>query len=183
MRGHLRPDTGDLSLAIDPTLVHPPEIFRAVYVLYRHLGTQCVWTYSEPTDDPKIRDDEQELRRIVWMDIRRLRRLRPKIEAYFVIEDGYWRARYPEWIRIATPSRVPLKETTREVARMRSDERCAYCGDEEGPFHFDHLYPRARGGSDDDHNIVLACVPCNRSKRDKTLMEWVASLLPEERAP
>lgn len=59
---------------------------------------------------------------------------------------------------------------------------CAYCGIELAcacDAHFgmpaavsDHVIPRSRGGSNGDANRVLACVPCNSSKRDMTPDEW-----------
>lgn len=39
----------------------------------------------------------------------------------------------------------------------------------------DHIVPKARGGSDHPDNLTLACGPCNASKRDKLLSEWVAA--------
>lgn len=48
---------------------------------------------------------------------------------------------------------------------MLSENRsCAYCGDEIGPFERDHVYPRWRGGSDDERNRVWACRRCNQLK-------------------
>ena len=41
---------------------------------------------------------------------------------------------------------------------------CTYCGDQIGPFEKDHVYPKWRGGSDDESNIVLACRRCNQLK-------------------
>lgn len=34
---------------------------------------------------------------------------------------------------------------------------------------FDHVFPESRGGPTTAENIVLACLPCNRSKKDKVL--------------
>lgn len=34
---------------------------------------------------------------------------------------------------------------------------------------FDHVHPEFHGGIATPENMVLACVPCNRSKRDKVL--------------
>lgn len=49
--------------------------------------------------------------------------------------------------------------------------RCAYCG--APATTLDHLYPIARGGTDYIENIVPACRPCNSSKSDNTLREWL----------
>lgn len=50
---------------------------------------------------------------------------------------------------------------------------CSYCG---RPADMtDHVIPRSRGGTDDPSNLVPSCGPCNSSKRDQTLDEWIAS--------
>jgi hypothetical protein len=37
----------------------------------------------------------------------------------------------------------------------------------------DHLIPRSRGGEDCADNVVLACQPCNTSRGDKGVFEWL----------
>lgn len=39
---------------------------------------------------------------------------------------------------------------------------------------FDHVIPESRGGLGTPDNVVLACRPCNRSKKDRTPDEWRA---------
>ena len=48
---------------------------------------------------------------------------------------------------------------------MEENKSCTYCGDEIGPFERDHVYPKWRGGSDKESNLVLACRRCNQLKR------------------
>jgi hypothetical protein len=48
---------------------------------------------------------------------------------------------------------------------------CIYCESTEDLAH-DHLIPKARGGPDTIHNIVIACKRCNSSKRDRDVFEW-----------
>jgi 5-methylcytosine-specific restriction endonuclease McrA len=36
----------------------------------------------------------------------------------------------------------------------------------------DHVVPERLGGTSLPDNVVLACRPCNRSKKDRTLAEW-----------
>jgi hypothetical protein len=57
----------------------------------------------------------------------------------------------------------------------RDGEVCAYCATTNGPFEIDHIHPISRGGSNWDGNLCVACLPCNRSKSDKTVAEWRAS--------
>lgn len=49
--------------------------------------------------------------------------------------------------------------------------QCAYCGADAN--HVDHQVPKSRGGSDDLSNLVPSCSPCNLSKGNKTLEEWL----------
>lgn len=91
------------------------------------------------------------------------------------------------WARFGKPQR--LRNRSKGVSAHhkhlhRLGERdgwfCAYCGvpvgcqcaDDVQAAVSDHVFPRSRGGSDDDSNRVLACVPCNSSKSDRTPGEW-----------
>jgi hypothetical protein len=47
---------------------------------------------------------------------------------------------------------------------MDEIQECTYCGDRIGPFEKDHVYPKWRGGSDHETNLVLACRRCNQLK-------------------
>lgn len=50
---------------------------------------------------------------------------------------------------------------------------CVYCG---APYeHADHVIPRASGGPDTAHNLVPACAPCNLSKSDRPVLDWLVS--------
>ena len=57
---------------------------------------------------------------------------------------------------------------TREAAR----NRCGYCLAPQriigGHLEIDHIYPVAKGGSDDEENLWLACSLCNEHKSAKT---------------
>lgn len=56
----------------------------------------------------------------------------------------------------------------------RDDYTCRYCGDRAESLECDHVVPVSRGGGHDDENLVTACRPCNRSKRDKivSIEDW-----------
>ena len=48
---------------------------------------------------------------------------------------------------------------------LRPTDPCSYCG---APADvFDHVVPRAYGGTDDRANLTPACGPCNRHKADQ----------------
>lgn len=53
---------------------------------------------------------------------------------------------------------------------------CVYCGQPTDTPECDHVIPRAKGGESVIKNLVTACRPCNRSKRDKTPEEWKGSM-------
>jgi len=57
----------------------------------------------------------------------------------------------------------------------RDNYTCTYCGERGKRLECDHIFPLSRGGSDALDNLTTACRPCNRSKRDKTVDEWVAA--------
>ena len=63
---------------------------------------------------------------------------------------------------------------TPEQVQARMDyfgNRCAYCG---GDFEeVDHVIPLSRGGTGWASNYRPACKPCNGSKGDKLLGEWL----------
>ncbi len=69
--------------------------------------------------------------------------------------------------------REKLPEATKRLIYQRDGEVCAYCGATDGPFDIDHREPVAQGGTNDPSNLCVACVPCNLSKRDKPLSEWL----------
>ncbi|AFZ67070.1 restriction endonuclease [Deinococcus peraridilitoris DSM 19664] len=75
----------------------------------------------------------------------------------------------------------PYKSRDLIVIAGRQQGFCYYC---QRPFDFaglsrptvDHRTPKARGGTDDLDNIVLACLNCNQRKGPKTADEFQAYL-------
>lgn len=60
----------------------------------------------------------------------------------------------------------------RSVVLRRDGETCRYCRTTVGPWEIDHVVPLRLGGSHDLENLAVACVPCNRSKKDRPLDAW-----------
>jgi len=60
----------------------------------------------------------------------------------------------------------------RERIFRRDDYTCQWCGQRGGHLECDHVVPFSKGGSHSEDNLVTACKPCNRAKRDKTPEEW-----------
>jgi len=66
---------------------------------------------------------------------------------------------------------IPL--ATAQRIRAAAHERCGYCLSPQhlvmAPLEIEHLLLLARGGSDNESNLWLACSICNNLKRDKTV--------------
>ncbi len=54
---------------------------------------------------------------------------------------------------------------------------CRYCGKHSKRITKDHVKPRAKGGCDEQRNIVWACETCNQSKADRTPAQWAADVI------
>ncbi len=68
---------------------------------------------------------------------------------------------------------------SRENVYVRDKGRCQYC-DSKLPrpeATYDHVIPRAKGGTTTWDNIVISCMPCNQQKRDRTPAEAKMKLL------
>lgn len=66
---------------------------------------------------------------------------------------------------------MAIGKTKRFEIFKRDGFRCQYCGrtSAEVVLEVDHIDPRAKGGDDDDINLITACFDCNRGKRDRRL--------------
>ena len=65
-----------------------------------------------------------------------------------------------------------------EIQYRSQRGKCWHCLCElNGNYEPDHLTPLAKGGTNAPDNIVCSCMPCNRSKYDKTVMEWKGRLV------
>ena len=53
---------------------------------------------------------------------------------------------------------------------LRDKGRCQYCGLRvpSNAFDFEHVVPKAQGGRTRWENIVIACIPCNQRKGNRT---------------
>lgn len=66
-----------------------------------------------------------------------------------------------------------ISDEIKNEVSMREGVRCTYCGCEDEPLEYDHIFPVSRGGTNAASNLTLACRKCNSSKRGKTLREWM----------
>jgi len=68
---------------------------------------------------------------------------------------------------------ITISGTMREWEREQElPKNCVYCS-AITDLTTDHLIPRSRGGDDSADNVVLACQPCNISKGEKGIFEWL----------
>lgn len=58
---------------------------------------------------------------------------------------------------------------------LEMDASCIYCRRSLDVYSasLDHFVPKAKGGNDAPGNVVLACKPCNKKKRDLMPLEFV----------
>lgn len=173
------PTLADVSLDLTAAALaelEPSELGIFVRIAWA-LAAQSVNTYSLAVANPRLVDDDTRMARIALCSPKEWRAAKQSLSRFLEVHDGHWVLSDPSVIRISRPSvRNPIPTAVKARARARAGHLCAYCGDENGPFHFDHLYPVARGGTDEAHNIVVACRECNLSKGDKTILEWVEYL-------
>lgn len=82
--------------------------------------------------------------------------------------DAEWAAYEAE--KAKQPPRTPRINITAKVRNRifeRCEGKCAYCHGVllyDQPFHIDHIVPLAKGGTNDESNLTLACPLCNSRK-------------------
>lgn len=69
--------------------------------------------------------------------------------------------------------RTGINLRTRFRVLKRDRFKCHYCGSpaRKCQLHIDHVLPVSRGGTDDERNLVAACIACNLGKSDSLLDE------------
>ena len=63
----------------------------------------------------------------------------------------------------------------REYLLNKWDRKCACCGVENIALQVEHIYPRAKGGSNRISNLCLACPSCNQKKGAKNIEQFLAT--------
>jgi 5-methylcytosine-specific restriction endonuclease McrA len=121
-----------------------------------------LWSESAKVVDP---DD---FRLYTWSD---WSSLLPKDGEPF-IQAVHLRLRVPEVLTLTRYDRI--RESTVAFCRRNIFKRdhmtCQYCGARPGSSELtiDHVIPRSLGGTSNWENCVLACVPCNARKANRT---------------
>jgi len=87
----------------------------------------------------------------------------------------FLRIRVPEIIVLTRYNGFPRRGVafSRRNIYRRDDYTCQYCGARPGSelLSIDHVVPRSRGGTSTWVNCVLACLECNKSKANRTLIQ------------
>ena len=72
-------------------------------------------------------------------------------------------------------SSVWISEALREKIRIQAGAQCGYCRSLQkyvlGLLEIEHIIPKAKGGTDDEENLWLACRLCNGYKGTQTHAE------------
>ncbi|WP_026097677.1 RNA-guided endonuclease IscB [Baaleninema simplex] len=62
----------------------------------------------------------------------------------------------------------------REYLLEKWGRKCAYCSTENVPLEVEHIHPKSKGGNDRISNLTLACRPCNQSKGNRNVREFLS---------
>jgi hypothetical protein len=89
--------------------------------------------------------------------------------AYRSLERGFITDRFKK----LRDGEITISGTIREWEREQElPKECVFCCST-SDLTTDHLIPRSRGGDDSADNLVLACQPCNTSRGEKGVFEWL----------
>lgn len=117
-------------------------------------------------------NDSTILRQIARTARRKWKRVWLELSQYFVENDS---GRLVPRYLFEQPARLRAAEwmSLRRRVFERDGMVCQYCGTVGVRLECDHIHPVSRGGGNDIGNLTTACRGCNRSKKDKTVAEWL----------
>ena len=72
---------------------------------------------------------------------------------------------------------------SRKNVLKRDNYPCQYCSIKNVPMTLDHIIPKQKGGNDTWVNLVAACIPCNRKKKNRTPKDSGMVLLRRPKKP
>jgi 5-methylcytosine-specific restriction endonuclease McrA len=144
-----------------PTLVLNRN-WQPVHVATVARSLTMLWNESAQVVDP------EDFRLYNWAD---WARLAPRDGEPF-IRTVTFRMRVPEVLTLTRHDRPRHNAVTfcRRNVFKRDHSTCQYCGARPGTeeLTIDHVVPRSQGGQTNWENCVLACVPCNARKANRT---------------
>ncbi|MDY7007276.1 MAG: RNA-guided endonuclease IscB [Cyanobacteriota bacterium] len=62
----------------------------------------------------------------------------------------------------------------REYLLEKFDRTCVYCNAKNVPLEVEHIIPKSKGGSNRISNLTLACRPCNESKSNQDIKDFLS---------
>jgi 5-methylcytosine-specific restriction endonuclease McrA len=144
-----------------PTLVLNRN-WQPVHVATVARSLTMLWNEAAQVVDP------EDFRLYNWSDWARL----APLEGEPFIRTVTFRMRVPEVLTLTRHDRPRHTAVTfcRRNVFKRDHTTCQYCGARPGTeeLTIDHILPRAQGGLTNWENCVLACVPCNARKANRT---------------
>lgn len=144
--------------------------------------TKVFSTYKDGTPKAKIIEPES-YQTYTWED---WSKIRPSDDEER-ISAASMSFKIPEIILLSRYEKLPYPKVhfSRRTLYKRDNLQCQYCGVKPGSeeLTIDHVIPRSKGGLTVWENCVLACVPCNRKKADKTVAQSGMKLLREPKKP
>ncbi len=98
-----------------------------------------------------------------------------------------WSLKLPAVVRLVSyvrRHRIRIAFSRRNVF-LRDKHQCQYCSKKMSAHELtcDHVIPRSKGGNTSWDNLVAACPPCNRKKRDRTPEQAKMKLLTSPARP
>lgn len=76
--------------------------------------------------------------------------------------------------RVYGASRAIIPQVVKSKVFENDFYRCVNCGTHKD-LTLDHILPVSKGGNDEIENLQTLCKPCNISKGDKTMEEWLSN--------
>ena len=139
-------------------------------------------SYKDGTPKAKIIEPET-FRTFTWSD---WSKLKPKDNEDKIAASNFI-FRVPEIILLSRYEKTPKLKIhfSRRTLFKRDNNQCQYCGCKPGveELTIEHVVPRSQGGATTWENCVIACVPCNRKKADRTPEQAKMKLLKQPKKP
>lgn len=92
-------------------------------------------------------------------------------DGFLMIEDWASHQNLEGLDKIREQTRLRVAKHRESQKALVSKNQCQYCG--APATGYDHIIATARGGSDDDDNLVYCCKECNQIKNDKPLVDFL----------
>ncbi|MFQ5585101.1 MAG: HNH endonuclease, partial [Calditrichia bacterium] len=91
----------------------------------------------------------------------------------------------PSVIRLVFFVKAPKKRIilNRRNLLIRDQHTCQYCGRRTHPLTIDHVVPKNYGGGNSWENLVVACLPCNNRKANRTPEQAGLKLIRKPKKP